>query len=101
MDTSFVADLIHNIQYYSGHKRSRGDHQTNGRRHLNNRGHVPIYLNEFPINKTLACGSIVPLLPAPFIVTAASSARRPSLFLFYARIPYARSALDHSGRSLV
>lgn len=43
MDTSFVADLIQNIQYDSGdHREPESIHQTNWQRHLNNRGQVPL-----------------------------------------------------------
>ena len=43
IDTSFVADLIHNIQYDSGdHRAPETIHQTNWQRRLNNRGQVPL-----------------------------------------------------------
>ena len=43
IDTSFVADLIHNIQYDSGdHREPESIHQTNRHRRLNNRGQVPL-----------------------------------------------------------
>jgi hypothetical protein len=102
MDTSFVADLIQNVQYYFGHKRSPSRYSQDRSSGVPKQS-GPIADNPvFPKRRTVDPDWNLLIRAAPFAVTAVYSVRRLNPFPVSTREHrYARSALDHSGRSLV